>query len=174
MEVFDAIEKRHSYRKAFKPDPVPKKDIARIVDAGIKAPSGYNAQTTSFVIVDEKDLIGRIAAIVGKESLIDTPVIVVVIMGPPIPEKNLYFGIEDYSAAAENILLAVTALGYATVWIDGVLRSENRAEQIGELLGVPDDHEVRVILPIGIPAEEGAMKEKKSFSERAWFNHFAG
>ena len=43
------------------------------------------------------------------------------------------FQVEDCAAAVENILLAVTALGYATVWIDGWLRLKDHAERIGAL-----------------------------------------
>ena len=174
MDVFEAIKRRHSYRKGFAAQAVPTGDIRKIIEAGLRAPSGYNAQSTSFVIVDDRGLIAEIVRIMARDDLQAAPVIVVVVMGPQNPEKNLYFGIEDYSAATENILLAVTALGYATVWIDGVLRRENRAEQIGRLLHVPDEHIVRVILPIGVPNQPGTQNEKKSFAERAWFNRFGG
>ena len=86
---------------------------------------------------------------------------------------GMHFEVEDCSAAVENMLLAVTALGYATVWIDGALRREGRAERINSLLGIPPGRTVRVILPIGVPAGEGPRKEKKPFEERAWFNRHA-
>ena len=43
MEFFDVIRKRASYRAAFQEDPVPREDLEKIVDAGIRAPSGKNA-----------------------------------------------------------------------------------------------------------------------------------
>ena len=49
------------------------------------------------------------------------------------------------------MLLAVTALGYATVWLDGALRKDGLAERIGEVLNVPKDKIVRILLPLGIP-----------------------
>jgi hypothetical protein len=68
----------------------------------------------------------------------------------------------------------VTALGYATVWIDGWLRVENRAATIGKMLGLPAGKIIRVLLPIGVPAETWPQKEKKPFEQRAWFNRFGG
>ena len=53
MDVFEAIAKRHSYRGPFRDRAVPRADLERIVQAGLQAPSGKNAQTTSFVIVDD-------------------------------------------------------------------------------------------------------------------------
>ncbi len=68
--------------------------------------------------------------------------------------------------------LAVTALGYATVWIDGWVRIENHADIIGNLLGVPPQKIVRVLLPLGVPVETWSQKEKKPFEQRAWFNRY--
>ena len=67
MDLFEAINKRHSYRGGFKKAEVPRDDLKKIVQAGIQAPSGCNAQTTSFVIVDDKDTIGKIAGVMSKQ-----------------------------------------------------------------------------------------------------------
>ncbi|MGA2976522.1 MAG: nitroreductase family protein [Spirochaetia bacterium] len=175
MDVFKAIEARHSYRSGFSPTPVPRKDLERIVRAGIQAPSGYNAQTTSFVIVDEPALIKEMARIAENDVIAAAPAAVVCVMDPRETEPGrLRCGVEDYSAAVENMLLAVTALGYASVWIDGILREEERAARIGALLSVPRRQVVRAILPIGKPTEQGKQAEKKPFGERAWFNRFGG
>ena len=61
MDVFEAIERRHSYRGKFTSAPVSQEDLTKIVTAGILAPSGYNGQSTSFVIVDEKTLLSSLA-----------------------------------------------------------------------------------------------------------------
>ena len=174
MDLFKVIEKRCSYRGAFKDQKLPHKDIEKIIDAGIRAPSGYNRQTTSFVIADGEEVIKEIGNIMGDERVETSPAVIVVLMDTDDEGKDLYFGIEDYGAAVENLLLAITALGYATVWIDGSLRRQDRAKRIADLLGVPDRHQVRVVLPLGVPAEEWEQKEKKSFSKRAWYNHYGG
>jgi len=70
------------------------------------------------------------------------------------------------------MLLAITALGYATVWIDGNIRLNRKAKKLRELLHVPLPKEVRVVLPIGIPKEKVMQKEKKNFSQRAWYNYY--
>jgi nitroreductase len=174
MDVFGAIERRHSYRGAFAKLRVPRADLERIVDAGIRAPSGYNGQSTSFVIVDDPGLLARMAEITGSPLVGGAPAAVVVVMDPDATvDRELRFGVEDYAAAAENMLLAVTALGYASVWLDGMLRREGRAAKVGELLGVPPSRQVRVILPVGVPQEQWTQKEKKPFAERACFNGWA-
>ena len=88
--------------------------------------------------------------------------------------EGFSFAPEDCAAAAQNMLLAITALGYAGVWLDGALRVNNVAEQVGQLLGVPPGKTVRILLPIGVAAEPGAQREKLPFEQRAWFNRYGG
>jgi nitroreductase len=172
MDVFTAIKKRHSYRGDFLEKPVPRETLTAVVTAGLQAPSGYNAQTTEFVIVDDPHLLAELRTIVSASALQTAPAAIVVLMRHEEPRNGLYFGVEDYAAAVENVLLAVTASGLATVWIDGALRRENRTSRIADLLDVADDREVRVLLPVGYPREAGAQKEKLRFDQRAWFNGF--
>jgi nitroreductase len=175
MDVFEAVARRHSYRGGFTGAPAPREDLRKIVQAGIQAPSGCNEQTTSFVIVDDPKLIAGIGGIVDKQVVREARAIIACVVDHRPVYKGMEFGAEDCSAAVENMLLAVTALGYATVWIDGALRAEGRAAKIASLLGVPPDLEVRVILPLGVPVRPGIQREKKPFDKRAWFNrHGAG
>lgn len=172
MDLFEAIEKRHSYRGDFTGDAVPREDLRRIVEAGIRAPSAANEQVASFVVVDEPDLLRRLAEIVDKPVCRSAKAVIVCVADPRPILGGVSFATEDCAASVENMLLAVTALGYATVWLDGVLRREDRARRIARLLGVPDDREVRILLPIGVPAEHHVQKEKLPFDKRAWFNRY--
>ena len=180
MEVLEAIDRRHSYRGPYLDQPVPHEDLVQIVEAGLKAPSGCNAQTTRFVIIDDGELlrqIGELPSINNTAMRQAKAMIACVIDREPGPvSAGLSFQIEDCSAAVENMLLAITGLGYASVWMDGWLRatgSEDR-EVINRLLEVPEEKTVRVILPIGVPQREVKGPEKKPFQERAWFNCYGG
>jgi nitroreductase len=172
MELFDAIAKRHSYRGPFLAKPVPREDLQRIVQAGIQAPSGCNAQTTTFVIVDDPEVLAKIYAVLDRQDI--PPALIVCVAYPFNAFRDMHFEVEDCSAATENILLAITALGYATVWTDGALRIDGKGEKIGEILGVPAERQVQIILPVGIPVEQGEQREKLPFAERAWFNAYNG
>ncbi len=174
MELFEAIHRRASYRKPFRNAPVGKEQLEQIVEAGILAPSGYNDQTTSFVVVTDPALRAKIAELTGDKAVVGSAqAIIVVIMDPRAGEgRDLQFGVENYAAATENMLLAITALGFASVWIDGALRRDDVAGKIGRLLNVPAELEVRVVLPVGVPAEEPRQATKKPLSERVWFNGY--
>jgi nitroreductase len=174
MDLFDAIASRYSYRGEFSAAAVAREDLEKIVAAGIHAPSACNEQVTTFVIVDDKTLLRQIAEIVDKPVCHSAPAMIACVADPRPVFAGLSFAGEDCAAAAENMLLAMTALGYASVWLDGALRSENRVARIGQLLGVPRDKVIRVLLPVGVPAEPGRQREKLPFDRRAWFNRYGG
>jgi nitroreductase len=178
MDIFQAIEDRYSYRGPFKPTLVPEADLRRIVQAGLLAPSGKNLQTTEFVVANETEKVARIREVLGGRPYIDTaPAFIATLFAADqaqLASDSFYFEVEDNAAATQNLLLAITALGYASVWLDGVLRREQRAERIGAILGLPPTKRIRVLLPVGVPTGSGPRKDKRGFGERAWFNRYGG
>ena len=177
MDLFKAILLRHCYRGSFRQDSIPREDLREIVQAGLMAPSGKNLQTTRFVIVDRQDVLCQIAAICPvNQAVMEMRAMIACIVDrePDLLADGPSFQVEDCATAVDHMLLAATALSYATVWIDGALRVENRADRIGQLLGVPQAKVVRIILPLGNPAEPYQGPVKMSFEERAWFDRYGG
>ena len=90
------------------------------------------------------------------------------------------FGYKDICALwkaenFENMLLAVTALGYQSCWYEGHITDTDRiGDKMARILGVPEGYELVCFLPVGIGEEEPKPPRKKAFSERAWFNAFSG
>lgn len=169
MEVMEAIRARRSYRGPFASMPVSREDMREILEAGMLAPSGCNLQTTQFVGVDDPALARKLAEAYGKEWALTAPAAVVLLTKehPETPGGTRH--IEDFSAAAENILLAITAKGYAGVWIEGQICGQP-AKIMAELLHVPEDLTPAVYIPFGVPTEGPKKANKKPFEERAWFN----
>ncbi len=60
MDIFEALYTTRAMRRV-RPDPVPMDVQAQILDAAIRAPSGGNTQNWRFLLVDDKEVIGRIA-----------------------------------------------------------------------------------------------------------------
>ena len=90
-----------------------------------------------------------------------------------IAYRDRCFATQDYSAAIENMLLAITALGYESVWVEGHITDVDRlGRQMADILGVPQDMELVCFLPVGKAAEAVKAPVKKPFGERAWFNGF--
>ncbi len=175
MDVFEAIAESHSYRGSFTGKKPTRDELKKIVEAGLAAPSGKNGQTTRFVIIDDEKLISELKRMhPGSKAMQEAAAYIACVISrePEAVYEGFSFEVEDCAAAVENILLAVTALGYATVWVDGWLRVEQRAEKIGKLVGVPDDKIIRVILPVGEPDREVKGPPKKPFDQRVCYNSY--
>ena len=163
MDLFDAIKKRASVR-AFVPCEITAAELERIVDAGRRAPSGMNRQPWEFIVVRDKAVIERLGKV--QDCIAQACAAVAVVMD----EKASVFWKEDAAAAIENMLLSVTALGYASLWVEGyVLKHEQYAR---ETLGVPADKRLLAILPIGKPASEPRQAAKKALADVTYLDHY--
>lgn len=60
MEIHEALYTTRAMRRV-KPEPIPQMSQARILDAAIRAPSGGNTQAWRFLLIDNRDVIGRLA-----------------------------------------------------------------------------------------------------------------
>ena len=173
MDIFEIISKRRSYRGAYKPDPIPREDLRKILQAGLDAPSGCNKQTTSLIAVDDPELLKKIREAVDRPAGEPAPAAIFVLTRRIAAYRDRCFSVQDYSAAIENMLLAIVALGYESCWYEGYMTGRDRAGyRIAQVLDVPEEYELVCYLPIGIPESRPLPINKLPFEERAWFNGF--
>ena len=171
--LLDLISRRHSYRGSYRPDKVPREHLTAILQAGLDAPSGCNKQTTSLIAVDDPELLSRLHAAMDPPVGTTAPALICVLTRRIIAYRDRCFATQDYSAAIENMLLAIVALGYQSCWYEGHITDTDRiGDRMAKILGVPDDYELVCILPVGIAQEEPVAPPKKPFEQRAWFNGF--
>lgn len=173
MNVIETISKRHSYRGKFKPTPVPREDLITIMQAGLDAPSGCNTQTTSLIAVDDPEVLQKLKAVIDPLVAETAPAFICVLTRRINAYRDRCFAVQDYSAAIENMLLAIVELGYQSCWYEGHITDVDRiGYQMAQILGVPDEYELVCFLPVGIAENEVMGPKKKAFEERAWFNGF--
>ena len=173
MNVIDTIRSRHSYRGKFKATPIPREDLEKILQAGLDAPSGCNRQTTSLIAVDDPEILQKLHGVINPPVGETAPAAICVLTQRIIAYRDRCFAVQDYSAAIENMLLAIVALGYQSCWYEGHITDEDRiGKKMAQILNVPDDYELVCFLPVGIAEGEPAAPRKKAFEERAWFNGF--
>lgn len=154
MEALEAIRRRRSIRQ-FTGEPIPREDLEVIVDAGRLAATGNNRQPWEFIVITEREMVHQLSFV--SRWMEDAGAIIALVLDP-----SSRWWLEDGSAAAQNMLVAATALGYGTCWLEGyTLPAE--AELKG-LLGVPDKLRLLTLVPIGVPAESPDPK-KKSLAE---------
>ena len=154
MDALEAIRKRRSVRD-FTGDAIPKEDMEQIVDAGRLAATGYNNQPWDFIVVTERAMIEKLK--VASQWMEKAGAIIAVVLDPASR-----FWVEDGAAAVENMLIASTALGYGSCWLEGYTLP--REEEFKKLLRVPEDKRLLTLVPIGVPVEWPTV-EKKSLDE---------
>ena len=171
--MLDIINKRRSYRGRYLPDAVPREDLVNIMKAGLAAPSGCNKQTTSLIAVDDREVLEKLKSVIDPPVAETAPAAICVLTQRINAYRDKCFAVQDYSAAIENMLLAITELGYQSCWYEGHITDDDRiCEKMAEVLGVPEGYDLVCYLPIGIAEGEPVLPRKKAFEERAWFNHF--
>ena len=174
MELFEAIFIRRSYRGMYKPEPVPREDLQKIMEAVLAAPSGCNKQTTSVIAVDDPAMMEKLGALIAdRPGFASAPAAVCILTEKKIAYRDRTYYIQDYSAAIQNALLAIAALGYESCWVEGNITGDDRiGAAMAKELGVPENLELICYLPVGKAAEEGGHAAKLPFEERAWFNGY--
>jgi nitroreductase len=150
MDALEAIRKRRSVRQ-YTGDPIPREDLEKIVDAGRLAATGSNRQPWDFIVVTDREMIHRLK--VASQWMEKAGAIIAVVLDP-----SSRWWLEDGSAAVENMLIASTALGYGSCWLEGYTLP--REEEFKQLLGIPEEKRLLTLVPIGVPTEWPTCKKK--------------
>jgi len=149
-ELIQTIFARRSIRR-YTAEPVSEADIKTLLEAAMAAPSASNLKPWHFVVVTERRTLDGLAEAhpYGK-MLFEAPLCIAVCGDPAISER---YWVQDCSAAAENLLLAATALGLGAVWL-GVYPNEERVAAMRQVLGIPETIVPLNLISIGHPMEE--------------------
>jgi nitroreductase len=154
MEALEAIQRRRTVRK-YTGEPVAREDLEKIADAGRLAATGNNRQPWDFIVVTDREMIDRLK--VASAWMEKAGAIIAVVM-----DSSSRWWVEDGAAAVENMLIASTALGYGSCWLEGYTLPLE--EEFKALLNVPKDKRLLTLIPIGVPAEWPTV-EKKALEE---------
>jgi len=153
METLEAIFHRRSIRD-FKSTPLKNEDIEILLKAAFSAPTAVNAQPWEFIVLTESETLDKL-----KSKLLfaryNAPTAIVVCGNMNLalkgPDKDLW--IEDCSAAIQNILLAATDIGIASLWI-GIFPIASRIKSVREILDIPDYVVPLAMVYVGYPNYE--------------------
>ena len=132
MDALEAIRRRRSVR-AYTSEAIPRGDLEAIVDAGRMAASGHTRQPWVFAVVTDRAMIERFTVV--SQWIDQSAAVIAVVMDDSSP-----FWHQDASAAVENMLIASTALGYGSCWLEG--NTSRHEDALKTWLGVPADQPV--------------------------------
>jgi len=199
MDTFDAIKSRRSI-KSFQNHEMSKDEINKLMQHAILSPTSYNIQNWRFVIITKQDLKDKLSVLsYGQRQVAEASLVIVLCADlksweknperywKNIPEesrnflvkgiKQAYTGnsvlekdqaIRSCGIAAQTIMLAAQSMGFDSCPMEGFDYGK-----VGELIGLPSDHIVTMMVVVGKKAKEPAPRGGQlSLSEVVFENHF--
>ncbi len=157
MDALDAIKERHSTR-SFKPDPIPKDVLEKIVEAGRLAATARNEQPWAFVVITNRGGLKKIGETTDHGKFIAEAAACIAVLC-----KDTKYYLEDGSAATENMLVAAAALGVQSCWVAG--DKKLYAPAICQFLGAPPNFRLVSLVALGYKNETrpGALKRSMEY-----------
>jgi nitroreductase len=158
METLKAILTRRSIRK-YSTKNIPEEYYEVMLKAAMHAPSGRNRQPWHFILVNNRDILNKLAAVSPSWKMLQEASSAIVVCGDLNLEDSESFIIQDCSAATQNILLAAHELGLGSVWL-GVHPRPDRLQPLVEILGIPA-HIIPVsMVSLGNPDEDREQPDR--------------
>ncbi len=174
MNTIETILTRRSTR-SYSSAPVEKEKLEKIIEAGRYAPSGGNNQTNHFIVVQNPEVLKKLAELAQnafakmevieqtysslKSSIMQSkkggyvfyyhaPVLIIV-----ANQKNYGNNIADCSVAVENMMIAANSLDLGSCWINQIhwLTEEPSMLKYLQELGLKENERVYSSMIIGYP-----------------------
>ena len=147
------IRRTRQYRE-FEPQPVEKGDLDALVDVGRWSGSSANSQPWRFIVIRDPATIRAIhdIGLPSTRGLATAPAVIGIVV--PSDEKKAVGIAYDEGRATERILVAagMLDLGAGISWMMPRIR-----DQVGRILGLPEDRMVRTIVQVGHPTAAARM-----------------
>jgi nitroreductase len=169
MEFADLISTRRSIR-AYRPEPVDDRTLARVLEAARLAPTACNRQPFRIVVVRTKGREHDIRRMYNRPWIEQAPL---VLCGCGIPgdtwsrRDGKNYNDVDVTIAMDHLVLAATNEGLGTCWIAAFDPAAAR-----DVLALPDDVAIVAITPLGYPAEHPQSPARKPLSDLVFYERW--
>ncbi len=161
MNVYDAIISRKSIR-SYDTRPLKDEELSKILEAGRLAPSWQNKQCWQYVVVKDKDTIGKLAlrsGMISKSNFFikDAPVVIVACANPKdsghLNGQDYY--LVDVAISFQQMMLAAWELGIGSCWLGAF-----NDKKVQEILGISEKVKVVALSPFGYPKDKDSLYAK--------------
>ncbi len=178
-DLMSIIKSRRSIRR-FQEKPVPEDILHKLLEAARWAPSWANTQCWHFVVVKDMEVKKKIQETVSSRNpsylaLVNAPVLLVVCgqlkrsgyYSDKYPTKFGDWFMYDLGLATQNLCLAAHDSGLGTV-IVGLFDHD----RVGEIVKLPPEHEVMVLVPLGYPDHAPSPPKRKELEDFVHYDSF--
>jgi len=151
-ETLDVIRRRRTIRR-FTGDDLSQEEIETLLEMAMCAPNRLNRQPWHFLIIRDKALQKQIADTYQVRPYVEQAPVLFAIGANPAESPTWMM---DVSAAAENLLLAATAMGLGGAWVGAPYTAlwDQTEALLREALSIPEHVRIPIVLAIGHPAQE--------------------
>ncbi len=153
----EILTTRRSIRQ-FTHQPVTEGILGKLFEICRYAPTAMNSQSYHFVVVRDAEKIGWLSSRLGDHSApIGQAKMAVAICADPSKSESY---VHDGCIAAYHFLLSAWLFGLGTCWIGGM-----DEDDVKQALGIPREHTISAITPLGYPAESPTAPERRPAGE---------
>lgn len=146
VEFWDVLTARRDVR-SYEERPIAEGDLERILEAGRRAPSSQNTQPWDFVLVTDRDLLGRLARVWRGAWHVAHSAATIALVSPATEGEGERVQF-DLGQATANIMLTAADLGIGS----GHSAVEDQA-LARALLGLPQGRICAYLIGLGYPAD---------------------
>jgi nitroreductase len=160
MNTHDTIA-THFAAREFKPDKIPDKVFAKIVEAGRLSQSGLNRQPWHFVLVRDPDRLKQVGDLAQTGRYIAKAAAAIIVL---VNSKNP-LRVIDGTRAAQDMILAAWEEGVGSCWVGNF-----EEEKIKQMIEAPPELAILSLIALGYPSKHTKglrKKNRKSLQETA-------
>lgn len=161
--LLELVKKRRSVRK-FTDEDVDDRDIKRILEIALHAPTAKNRDVVRYIVIKNKKKLKELSEFknVSAKFLENVAVAIAIISDRELADNTYH---QDACIAATFVQLAATDLGLGSTWanVTNAVDKNGRLSQdvLHEMLEIEDRYNVECIIGIGHIGQD--MKEKIPF-----------
>ena len=183
MNTLEAIITRRSTRR-FSDKPVEREKLDKMIEAGRYAPSGGNSQTCHFIVVRNKDVLGKLAELAQSafadmeitegmyKSIVNSirasqkgnyvfhysPDTLIIVAN----RKDYGNNIADCACALENMMIAANEFDLGSVWINQLkwLNEDEALLEYDRSLGLEENERIYGALAVGYADTEDGLPNR--------------
>jgi len=169
MDFIELVNKRYSVR-AYKPDPVEKEKLKKVLNAARLAPTASNRQPFQIIVIHTKGKKRKLLSIYQKDWFVQAPIVICVcgIRDKAwVRKDNREYLFVDVAIVMDYITLEATDLGLGTCMIAAF-----DAVNARKVLSIPDDAEPILFTPLGYPADTQGIRKRKELKDLLHYEHW--
>ena len=163
MDFLELAKARYSVRK-FKDEAISEEHMNRILEAANVAPTGCNYQPQRIYVISSEEGIAKLNSVC--KCIFGAKTVLIFAYDKDEDWKNrleegVHSGVQDVSIVATHAMMEAWECGVGSCWVNFFAPT-----QLHDVMGLPENEEVVLIMPIGYPADDAEPRADMHFGHK--------